>query len=97
MYRWSGKRSMSCLYYATDLYEFEVRTECLEVRIEESGETFYTIGDGAVCLAHSDGTKSLYDEIAVAYTAQDIPSDCIAGVSNSRYSCASLLGANLAD
>ena len=63
----------------------------------ESGETFYTIGDGAVCLAHSDGTKSLYDEIAVAWTAQDISSDCIAGVSNSRYSCASLLGANLAD
>ncbi len=30
------------------------------------GETFYTIGDGAVCLAHSDGTKCLYDEIAVA-------------------------------
>ncbi len=30
-------------------------------------------------------------------SAQDIPSDCIAGVSNSRYSCASLLGANLAD
>jgi hypothetical protein len=32
----------------------------------EGGETFYTIGDGAVCLAHSDGTKYLYDEIAVA-------------------------------
>ena len=32
----------------------------------EGGETFYTIGDGAACLAHSDGTKSLYDEVAVA-------------------------------
>ncbi len=32
----------------------------------EGGETFYTIGDGAACLAHSDGTKSLYDKIAVA-------------------------------
>jgi hypothetical protein len=32
----------------------------------KDGETFYTIGDGAACLAHSDGTKSLYDEIAVA-------------------------------
>jgi hypothetical protein len=32
----------------------------------EGGEPFYTIDDGAACLAHSDGTKSLYDEIAVA-------------------------------
>jgi hypothetical protein len=32
----------------------------------EGGETSYTIGDGAACLAHSDSTKTLYDEIAVA-------------------------------
>ncbi len=32
----------------------------------EGRETFYNIGDGAACLAHSDCTKSLYDEIAVA-------------------------------
>jgi hypothetical protein len=32
----------------------------------EGGESFYTIGDSVVCLAHSVGTKSLYDEIAVA-------------------------------
>ncbi len=32
----------------------------------EGGETFYTIGDSAACLAYSNGTKSLYDEIAVA-------------------------------
>ncbi len=32
----------------------------------EGGETFYTIGDGAACLAHSIGTKCLYDKIAVA-------------------------------
>jgi hypothetical protein len=32
----------------------------------QGGETFYTIGDGAARLAHSDGTKSLYDKIAVA-------------------------------
>ncbi len=33
----------------------------------KSGESYYTIGDGAVCLAHRAGTKSLYDQIAVAY------------------------------
>ena len=38
--RWSGKRSKSCLYYATDLYEFEVRTECPEVRIK-LGRCYY--------------------------------------------------------
>jgi hypothetical protein len=32
----------------------------------KGGESFYTIDDGAACLAHSDGTKSLYDKIAVA-------------------------------
>jgi hypothetical protein len=32
----------------------------------QGGETFYTIGDSAACLAHSNGTKSLYDKIAVA-------------------------------
>jgi hypothetical protein len=31
----------------------------------KGGETFYTIGDGAVCLAHSGRTNSLYDKIAV--------------------------------
>jgi hypothetical protein len=32
----------------------------------EGGESFYTIGDGAVCLAHSVGTKSLYDKKPLA-------------------------------
>ncbi len=32
----------------------------------KGGGSFYTIGDSAACLAHSNGTKSLYDEIAVA-------------------------------
>jgi hypothetical protein len=32
----------------------------------EGGETFYTIRDGAAYLAHSNGTKYLYDKIAVA-------------------------------
>jgi hypothetical protein len=32
----------------------------------KGGESFYTIDDGAACLAHSDGTKSLCDKIAVA-------------------------------
>ncbi len=45
IYRWSGKRSKSCLYYATDLYEFEVRTECPEVRIE-LGRCYYKSWDG---------------------------------------------------
>ena len=40
IYRWSGKRRCSCLYYATDLYKFEVRTECPEVRIE-LGRCYY--------------------------------------------------------
>jgi hypothetical protein len=40
IHRWSGKRRCSCLYYATDLYEFEVRTECPEVRIE-LGRCYY--------------------------------------------------------
>jgi hypothetical protein len=42
-------------------------------------------------LDHSNGTKSLYDEIAVAYTAQDISSDNIAGLPASRYQYASLI------
>ncbi len=57
----------------------------------KGGETFYTIGDGAVCLAHSGGTKSLYDKIAVAQTAQDISSANIAGLPNSRNQYASLI------
>ena len=47
IYRWSGKRRCSCLYYATDLYEFEVRTECPEVRIEQSGSNS---GDATISL-----------------------------------------------
>ncbi len=43
-------------------------------------ESFYTTGNGAVCLAHSIGTKFLYDKIAVAYTVQDISSDNISGL-----------------
>jgi hypothetical protein len=42
-------------------------------------------------LAHSNGTKSLYDKIAVAYTAQDISSDNIASLPASRYQYASLI------
>jgi hypothetical protein len=43
-------------------------------------------------LDHSNGTKSLYDEIAVAYTTQDIfLSDNIAGLPASRYQYASLI------
>ena len=51
----------------------------------KGGESFYTMGDGAACLAHSNGTKSLYDEIAVAQFAQDILSANIAGLPDSRY------------
>ncbi len=54
-------------------------------------ETFYTMGDGAACLAHSDGTKSLYDEVAVAQSAQDILSANIAGLPDSCYQYASLI------
>ena len=61
----------------------------------EGGETFYTIGDGAACLAHSNSTKCLYDEIAVAYTAQDISSANIAGVPDSCYQYASLIAGDL--
>ena len=57
----------------------------------EGGETFYTIGDGAACLAHSDGTKSFNDKIAVAKTAQDISSANIAGLPDSLYQYASLI------
>ncbi len=32
----------------------------------KGGVSFYTIIDGAACLAHSSGTKFLYDEIAAA-------------------------------
>jgi hypothetical protein len=42
-------------------------------------------------LAHSDGTKSLYDKIAVAYTAQDISSANIGGLPDSCYQYASLI------
>jgi hypothetical protein len=42
-------------------------------------------------LAHSDGTKSLYDEIAVALTAQDISSANIADLPNYRYQYAPLI------
>jgi hypothetical protein len=42
-------------------------------------------------LAHSKGTKSLFDEIAVAWTAQDISSANIAGLPDSRYQYASLI------
>jgi hypothetical protein len=42
-------------------------------------------------LDHSDGTKSLYDKIAVALTAQDISSANIAGLPNYRYQYASLI------
>ncbi len=43
-------------------------TRCYEVTISlvSKGESFYTFGDGAVCLANRIGTKYLYDKIAVA-------------------------------
>jgi hypothetical protein len=49
------------------------------------------MGDGAACLAHSNSTKSVYDKIAVAYSAQDISSDNIAGLPASEYQNASLI------
>ncbi len=55
----------------------------------KGGETIYTIGDGAVCLAYSDGTKSLYDKTAVAYL--DISSANIADQPDSHYQYASLI------
>ena len=57
----------------------------------KGGETFYTIGDGAVCLAHTSDTKPLYDKIAVAYTAQDIPSANIVGLPDPCYQYVSLI------
>jgi hypothetical protein len=47
-------------------------------------ETFYTIGDGAAWLAHSDSTKSLY----IANIANIA---IIAGLPDSRRQCASLI------
>jgi hypothetical protein len=55
----------------------------------KGGESFYTIG--AVCLAHSIGTKFLYDEIAVAKTCQDTPSDNKAGLPASHYQYVTLI------
>jgi hypothetical protein len=57
----------------------------------EGGESFYTIDDNAACLAHSNGTKSLYDKIAVAQTDQDISSENIVGLPTSHYQYASLI------
>jgi hypothetical protein len=42
-------------------------------------------------LADSNSTKSLYDKIAVAQTAQDISSDNIAGLPASHYQYGSLI------
>jgi len=46
-------------------------------------------------LARSNGTKSLYDEIAVAWTAQDISSANIAGLPDSHYQYESLIAGGL--
>jgi hypothetical protein len=62
------------------------------IKVEES---FYTIGVGAVCLAHSNSTKYLYDKIAAAYTAQDIPSDNVLGSPSFCYLCTSLIAGSL--
>jgi hypothetical protein len=53
----------------------------------EGGVSFYTISDVAACLAHSYGTKSLYDEIVY----QNVSSDNIAGLPASCYQYASLI------
>ena len=82
------KNELVSVYYACS------HTRCIGVTISlvsKVGSPFIQFCDRAVCLAHSIGTKSLCDKIAVAQTAQDILSANIAGLPASRYQCVSLI------
>jgi hypothetical protein len=77
-----------------EVYYARSHTRCYRVTISlvsKVGRPFIPSVIVLLCLAHSNGTKSLYDKIAVAKTAQDISSANIAGLPDSHYQYANTL------